>query len=188
MTVQIRSGINLKELGISFEVTNAIVDPSVVGYSALESTIDDISHQAVASSPVGGDVSLGGDVVSNHDVVARGLGGLGRGPKPESGLEGNDGVIGDQLWVVEAVEAQGLACGAVVVVPGELNWASAFVGLARDAGPLSVGGITVVTAWTDLFFEAEAPGVGSVGRSGPSASSLVGDLGEKGSDFTLASG
>lgn len=187
-TVQIRSGINLKELSISFEVTNAIVDPAVTGYSTLEAAINDISHKSVAGSPVSRHVILGGHVGSDHDVMARGLGVPGCHPKPESGLEGNEGVIGNHFWVPESVEAQGLACGPIVVVPRELHWASAFVGLAGVAGPLGVGGVAVVAARADLFFETQSPGVGSIRGGGPAASGLVGDLSEKGSDFTLAGG
>lgn len=59
-------------------------------------------------------------------------------PVPESGLERDVNVVGDRLGGVEAVEPDCFACRSVVVVPGELQGASAVVLLVWSAGPIGV--------------------------------------------------
>lgn len=89
-------------------------------------------------------------------------------PKPESGLEGDDGVGGDGVGVVEAVEADALPGGAVVEVPGELDGAAAVVELAGGAGVLGVAAVAVVRRCAvDLVDVAQVSGfMSNVGEEG----------------------
>lgn len=59
------------------------------------------------------------------------------------------------------------------LIPRKLNGSSAIVTFARIARPLCVGRVTIVALRTDLFFEAQAPSVGSIRCSGPSTTSFV---------------
>src|SRR5690349_3209117 len=66
----------------------------------------------VAISTPSGFVCICGCILPNYDVVTAGSASGGH-PEPDGCLETNQWVGGNNLGVVEAIEAQGLACRAV---------------------------------------------------------------------------
>ena len=98
-TVQVRSGINVKQLSISLKVSNSIIYTSVVGSSTLKPTVDYVGHQPISSRPVSCQVGFRGDIFTNHDIVARWLGLLLGHPEPKSSFKCNQGVVGYYFWV-----------------------------------------------------------------------------------------
>lgn len=73
-------------------------------------------------------------------------------PKPEGSSEGGDPIRSDDFRVVDPVEADAVAGGAVVEVPRELDGAPPVVALARVAWVLGVVFVAIVfRRAVDLF-------------------------------------
>jgi hypothetical protein len=144
-----------------------VVVKVVAAAGAALVAVDDVGGDAVPRQGPRGHVGGGGPPLARHHVVARRLGGLRRHPEPDGRLEGDEGVVGHQLRVVQQVQAPHVLPGlAVVVVPGELHGTPAVVLLAGCAGP-PVAGLAVVVAGAQILrqlLEAVAPGVGAAVR------------------------
>ncbi|ONK77275.1 uncharacterized protein A4U43_C02F4870 [Asparagus officinalis] len=129
---------NTKLLAILLIIRNPLIHSGRRLPTALNSTIDGSDR---STEPLTG----------NNDLVHVSV-----EPVPESRLEGDDVVVADGLGAVEAVESDALAGGAVVVVPGDLEWAPAEVLLAGVAGPLRFAWVAVVVGCAvDLVYVAE---------------------------------
>jgi hypothetical protein len=187
-TIKIRPNINTKNLSISHVVADPVIGLSIVGNAALDAAIYYVCHETETGCSVCGNVGSCWAVPAHHHIVAGRLGTLLSHPKPQRRLEGDDGVVGDQLGVPKPVEAQGLACWPIIVIPRELDWTSAVICLARVAWPLCVSAVTTVTLWFYFFLQVQSPYVRSIRCVSPAPCCLMRDLSEEGGDFTFACG
>jgi len=74
------------------------------------------------------------------------------------------------------------------MIPRKLNGSSSLVTFSREAWPLGVGRITVITLRTNFFLETQTPSERAIGCSGPPTSGFMGNLSEKRCNLTLARG
>ena len=129
LTSEVGSGVHTEGATERLVELDPILLGSRVGWvaSTLEATIDSVDRGTEA-------------VAVDHGIVASGRGAS--HPEPHGRLERDGGVGRDDARVVDPVEADGVAGGLVVGIPGELEGAAAVVLLAvgtRDAG----GGVAV---------------------------------------------
>jgi len=75
-----------------------------------------------------------------------------------------------------------------MIAPRKLNWSSSLVAFAREARPLGVSRIAVISLRTNLLLEAQAPSKWAIRCSGPPTCGFMGNLSEKRSNLTLARG
>jgi len=186
VAVKVVAITNSKQITVSLEEPDAVLHPAILSSAALQASVDDVRHSAVAWKPPGGDIGGGGSPLRGDDVVGGRLGGLRGHPEPDGGLEGDDGVGGDEIRVVDQIHSNCISALTVVVVPGYLDRTPAIVLLARSAGEL--GGWGAVGAWVLLSHEAVTPCVWSVRCRGPSPGCFVRRLPQEGRDLSLSSG
>ena len=72
----------------------------------------------------------------------------------------------------------------ILDVPRKLNGTSSFIRFAREARPLRIWSITIITLWTHFLFKTQPPRVRSIRCRGPTTCCLVRYLRQKRSHFT----
>jgi hypothetical protein len=99
------------DIAVSLVEADAVGGAVVDAVAALEPAVDDVGDDAVAGDTFDGLVRRRGGPLGGDGGMPGGLGGLLRHPEPDGGLEGDSGVDGDEVRVIEQVGADGLPGG-----------------------------------------------------------------------------
>lgn len=98
-TIQVRSRVYIKQFGISLEEPNAIIHSGVVKDATLQSTVDYVGDQPIASRTISRNISLCRHIFPNHHIVRRRYGLSFSHPKPESRLKRNHWIVGHDFRI-----------------------------------------------------------------------------------------
>lgn len=116
VTVKVAAVGHTQKITITLIETDPVSNPTIRSMPTFNAAIDYVRDHTIPRLPPRRDVVAGRRPLTDHHAVARRLWRLWSHPEPDGRLEGDGGIGGHQVRVVQEVRPNGLPCLSIVVV------------------------------------------------------------------------